>query len=322
MKKNPLKQSGILEQLFWLDYIGRDLIKDGELRHLIEDDGLRGMTSNPSNFEKVIVENHIYYEDTRDMALKKRDVKEMVNPHSAHDTKDTIEEARRLWIALERTNVSIKVPATSEAPSAIRQLISKWIDVNVTLFCGLPRYWQVAEAYIVGLEDRAAQRKPVKHKFFTAYYAGKPDSSCLQSRLPSVHRDITAQSSIKHSKNGTSLPSVRLIVSPEKSRKSTVLCLLGWTHMRFPYRPLPARSKCWQNSHINRSKLPGCRVKNQSILTSAPGNGGPIGGLKVIVDSGWFAVRPSGIGNFCETYGKLSGSGSSTPYHGGCTDNC
>jgi len=154
------------------------------------------MTSNPSIFEKAIAESNIYDRDIRDMALKKKDVKAIyealshrdvqsaadefrsvyektdgkdgyvsleVNPHLAHDAKGTIEEARRLWTALNRPNVFIKVPATSDGLPAIQQLISEGINVNVTLLFGLPRYQQVAEAYIAGLEARAAQGKPVKH---------------------------------------------------------------------------------------------------------------------------------------------------------------
>jgi transaldolase len=86
-----------------------------------------------------------------------------VNPHLAHDTKGTIAEARRLWTALNRPNVFVKVPATSDGLPAIRQLISEGINVNVTLLFGLPRYRQVAEAYIAGIESREAQGKPMKH---------------------------------------------------------------------------------------------------------------------------------------------------------------
>ena len=196
MKDNPLKKLEVLGQSIWLDYIRRDLITSGQLRRLIEEDGLQGMTSNPSIFEKAIAESHIYDQDIRDMALKSKDVKTIyetlsqsdvqnaadefksvyeksdgkdgyvsleVNPHLAHDTKGTIEEARRLWTALNRPNVLIKVPATSDGLPAIRQLISEGINVNVTLLFGLPRYRQVAEAYIAGLEARVAQGKPVKH---------------------------------------------------------------------------------------------------------------------------------------------------------------
>jgi transaldolase len=196
MGNNPLKELGTLGQSIWLDYIRRDLMSSGGLRRLIEEDGLRGMTSNPSIFEKAIVESHDYDEDIRAMALKgkdaeatyetlsQRDVQSAadefrplydttdgkdgyvsleVNPHLAHDTSGTIAEARRLWAALNRPNVFIKVPATADGLPAIQQLISQGINVNVTLLFGLPRYCQVAEAYIAGIEARAAQGKPVKH---------------------------------------------------------------------------------------------------------------------------------------------------------------
>jgi transaldolase len=196
MEDNPLKKLETLGQSIWLDYIRRDLIESGKLRRLIDEDGLRGMTSNPAIFEKAIAESNIYDQDIHEMSLKKKDVKTIyealsqrdvqgaadefisvykktddkdgyvsleVNPHLAHDTKGTIEEARRLWAALNRPNVFIKVPATSDGLPAIQQLISEGINVNVTLLFGLPRYRQVAEAYIAGLEARVAQGKSVKH---------------------------------------------------------------------------------------------------------------------------------------------------------------
>jgi transaldolase len=195
MKDNPLNKLEALGQSIWLDYIRRDLIESGELQRLIRKDGLRGMTSNPSIFEKAIAESNIYDQDIRDIALREKNVKAIyetlsqrdvqnaadefrtvydrtdgndgyvsleVNPHLAHDTKGTIEEARRLWSALNRPNVFIKVPATSDGLPAIRQLISEGININVTLLFGLPRYRQVAEAYIAGLEARVDQGKPVK----------------------------------------------------------------------------------------------------------------------------------------------------------------
>ena len=196
MKNNPLKQLGTLGQSLWLDYIRRDLMASGGLRRLIKDDGLRGMTSNPSIFEKAIAESHDYDGDIEALALKgdgvkavyenlsQRDVQSAadefrslydgtdgadgyvsleVNPHLAHDTNGTIEEARRLWAALDRPNVLIKVPATGEGLPAIQQLISEGISVNVTLLFGLPRYRQVAEAYTAGIESLVAQGKPAKH---------------------------------------------------------------------------------------------------------------------------------------------------------------
>ena len=195
MKKNPLKQVEKLGQSLWLDYIRRDLLTSGELRRLIEADGLRGMTSNPAIFEKAIVESHDYDAEIRSLALEGKDAPAIydalsrrdvqmasdefrtvydttdgrdgyvsleVNPHLAHDTNGTIEEARRLWAALDRPNVFIKVPATIEGLPAIKQLISEGISVNVTLLFGLPRYRQVAESYIAGIEARLARGKEVK----------------------------------------------------------------------------------------------------------------------------------------------------------------
>ena len=196
MKDNPLQKLGTLGQSIWLDYIRFDLIASGELRRMIEEDGLRGMTSNPSIFEKAIAESHLYDQKIRDLELKKKDVKAIyeaisqqdvknaadefrnvyiktegkdgyvsleVNPHLAHDTNGTIEEARRLWSELHRPNVLIKVPATSEGLPAIRQLISEGINVNVTLLFGLPRYKQVIKMYIAGIKTRIDQGKPVKN---------------------------------------------------------------------------------------------------------------------------------------------------------------
>jgi len=196
MNANPLLKLKDIGQSVWLDYIRRDLIADGKLRRLIAEDGLRGMTSNPSIFEKAITGSRNYDEDIRSMArmgmstnaiyeaLSQHDVQIAadefrpvydeedardgyvsleVNPHLANDTNGTISEARRLWTALNRPNVFIKVPATAEGLPAIQQLISEGINVNVTLLFGLPRYRQVAEAYIAGLEARVAQGKSVKH---------------------------------------------------------------------------------------------------------------------------------------------------------------
>jgi transaldolase len=195
MKDNPLRKLGTLGQSIWLDYIRRDLIVSGELRRLIEEDGLRGMTSNPSIFEKAIAGSHDYDEDIRVMVLEGKGVKAIyeslsqrdvqsaadefrplydktegrdgyvsleVNPHLAHDTRGTMEEARRLWAALNRPNVFIKVPATAEGLPVIQQLISEGMNVNVTLLFGIPRYRQVVEAYLAGIEARETQAKPVK----------------------------------------------------------------------------------------------------------------------------------------------------------------
>lgn len=196
MKDNPLKKLETLGQALWLNCITKDMFKSGKLKGLIEEDGLRGITSNPSIFEKVISGSHIYDIDIRDLTLKKRDAKAIyetlsqrdiqnaaddfmsiyektdckdgyvsqeINPYLAYDTIGTIEEARRLWAALNRPNILIKIPATTEGLPAIKQLIIEGINVDATLLFGLPRYRQVIRAYIAGIAERLDQGKPVKN---------------------------------------------------------------------------------------------------------------------------------------------------------------
>jgi len=187
---NPLKQLLKYGQSVWLDYIRRNLITSGELKRLIDEDGLRGMTSNPSIFEKAIAGSTDYtdflnslrdrtdldakarYEllairdiqDAADLmrpvydAAKRKDgfVSLEVSPYLAHDTQGTIAEARRLWKSVSRDNVMIKVPGTAEGLPAIKQLISEGMNINVTLLFSQQVYEQVAEAYIAGLEQLAA----------------------------------------------------------------------------------------------------------------------------------------------------------------------
>jgi transaldolase len=193
--ENTLKQLGTFGQSIWLDHIRRDLFASCRLRKMIAADGLRGMTSNPAIFEKAIVESHEYDQAIRTLAaagtsaqgiyesLSQEDVRSAadafrplydstdggdgyvsleVNPHLAHDTGGTIQEARRLWSALDRPNVLIKVPATDEGLAAVRQLIQEGISVNVTLLFGLARYRQAAQAYLAGLTARMAQGQPLR----------------------------------------------------------------------------------------------------------------------------------------------------------------
>jgi transaldolase len=195
MNENPLVKIQEFNQSIWLDYLSRKLIASGELKKLIDNDGLRGMTSNPSIFDKAITGSRDYDDDIRRFALEGKSAEEIyevlaikdvrdasavfrsvydrlegrdgfvsleVNPHLARDVKKTLSEARRLWKELNRPNVFIKVPGTVEGLQCIRQLISEGVNVNVTLLFGLPRYREVAEAYILGLEDRAGKGKPLQ----------------------------------------------------------------------------------------------------------------------------------------------------------------
>ena len=184
-EQNPLVELQKYGQSVWLDYIRRNLITSGDLQKLIDQDGLRGITSNPSIFEKAIAGSTDYadflaqlhaqglstgdiYEriairdiqDAADLLLpvykstNRRDgyVSLEVSPTLARDTQGTIEEARRLWKAVGRPNVMIKVPGTAEGVPAVRQLISESININITLLFAQEAYEKVAAAYIEGLE--------------------------------------------------------------------------------------------------------------------------------------------------------------------------
>ncbi len=194
---NPLVQLNRLGQSAWLDFIERKLIDSGELSALIRDDDLRGLTSNPAIFEKAIAESSDYtaqivilarahdgdakriYEalavrDIQDVCDRLRPVYDEtrtrdgyasleVAPDLAHDAAGTLVEARRLWAAVNRPNLMVKVPGTPEGLIAIRQLIEDGINVNVTLLFAESVYAEVAQAYIAGIEARARRGLPVAH---------------------------------------------------------------------------------------------------------------------------------------------------------------
>jgi transaldolase len=194
MKKNPLLKLESFGQSIWLDFISRGLLDSGELLRLINEDGVTGVTSNPSIFEKAIAESSDYDDTIRSLAHEGKSTAEIyeelvvedirrtadlfrplydrmdggdgfvsleVSPHLARDTAGTIREARHLWVKVDRPNLLIKVPGTLEGLPAILRLISEGINVNVTLLFGLPRYQAVAEAYCLGLEERAAMGLPL-----------------------------------------------------------------------------------------------------------------------------------------------------------------
>lgn len=196
MKTNPLLELEKLGQSIWIDFIRRGMLSSGDLQRLIQEDGVTGVTSNPSIFEKAIAESHDYdaaisalaqsgksiediyqsltIEDIQSVADLFRPVYDRMNgadgfaslevsPLLAHDTAGTIDEARRLWKALNRPNVLIKVPGTKEGIPAIRQLISEGININVTLLFGLKRYREIIESYIGGLEDGKAKGLSLNH---------------------------------------------------------------------------------------------------------------------------------------------------------------
>lgn len=187
---NPLRALNEHGQSVWLDFIQRKLLTGGELKRLVEEDGLKGVTSNPAIFEKAIADSDDYDDVIARMAgdgaadpkavyeaIATRDIQDAadvlrpvyddtgrrdgyvsleVSPYLAHDTEGTVAEARRLWNTVSRDNLLIKVPGTPEGVPAIERLIGEGISVNVTLLFAREAYEQVAQAYIRGLAKAAA----------------------------------------------------------------------------------------------------------------------------------------------------------------------
>ena len=187
---NRLKQLEALGQSVWLDYIRRDLITSGELQRLIEEDGVSGITSNPTIFHKAIIESGDYDEALRSLVqadaetdaracferLEVQDIQMAadilrpvydrtegedgfasieVSPHLAYDTIGSIAQAHRLWNEVNRPNVMVKIPASPQGMQAIEALIADGINVNVTLIFSLAQYESAAEAYLQGLQQNS-----------------------------------------------------------------------------------------------------------------------------------------------------------------------
>ena len=193
---NPLNKIRTHGQSIWLDLLDRQIMDSGKLQSLIDNDDLRGLTSNPAIFEKAISGSSDYDKDIARLAKKEDDnasiffdlaiddiqraadifkpvydktdgkdgfVSLEVSPHLARETDATINQARDLWKRVDRKNVMIKIPGTKEGLPAIRKCLSEGININVTLLFGLPRYREITEAFMGGLEDRLKAGNSIKN---------------------------------------------------------------------------------------------------------------------------------------------------------------
>jgi len=211
MPDNPLLRLSGLGQSVWYDYIRRDLYHGPELARLIAEDGLRGMTSNPTIFEKAISSSELYDDDIRREgaagkrppevfeALAVEDVRRAadvfrpvyeangvndgfvsieVGPRLALDTEGTIAEARRLWRACNRPNVMVKIPGNQPGVPAIRQCLAEGININITLLFSVPRHRQVMEAYLAAMEARVAAGRPVDRiRSVASFFVSRVDTN-------------------------------------------------------------------------------------------------------------------------------------------------
>lgn len=216
---NNLQKLEQLGQSIWYDNISRSVIKRGELKKMV-DEGLLGVTSNPTIFEKAISGSNDYDDQIKELvdhnpnidaaeiihALMVKDIQMAcdglkvafdrtkgrdgyisieVTPSKARDTKATIEEVRELWTKVNRKNLMVKIPATKEGLPAIEQMICEGMNINVTLIFSVPRYREVADAYIAGLERRARDGKPLDHVASVA--------SVFVSRIDTLVDDLLAK---------------------------------------------------------------------------------------------------------------------------------
>ena len=222
--ENPLRGLLAYGQSPWLDFIRRNILLNGDLKKMIANDGLRGMTSNPAIFEKAITAGDDYndiihaqdaksssamalYEkiairDVQDAAdifravnteTKGRDgyVSLEVSPYLAFDTQATIEEARRLWKTVGRPNVMIKIPATPQGLPAIRQALEEGININITLLFAQSAYEQVAEAFLAALEARAAKRQDISQIASVASFFVSRIDSLVDSKIDATLKTET-----------------------------------------------------------------------------------------------------------------------------------
>ena len=206
---NALVELQSFGQSVWLDNISKAILDSGELKKLIDEDGLRGVTSNPTIFEKAINGSQDYDAALSQLARAGRTVDEIyealviddirratdlfrplfrasdgldgyvsleVSPKLANETQRTLEEARRLWAKVDRANVMIKVPATPAGIPAFEQLISEGINVNVTLMFSMEHYVRVAEAYVRGLQARARNGQPLAVASVASFFVSRVDS--------------------------------------------------------------------------------------------------------------------------------------------------
>lgn len=231
--QNTVEQLHEFGQSIWLDFIDRTFIKSGQLKALIENDGVRGVTSNPAIFEKAISNSSDYNDDITAFAEKPNDelffeiaVKDIqqaadllkpvfdeedggdgyvsleVSPRLAADTKGSIEQARVLWKKLNRKNVMIKIPGTIQGLPAIQQCISEGININITLLFSLDRYKAVTEAYLKGLEERLERGEDISQVTSVA--------SFFLSRIDTLIDPILSKKGLNDLQGQTAIASAKL----------------------------------------------------------------------------------------------------------------
>ncbi len=244
---NPLQELQQLGQSVWYDNVDRAQIQSGQYQHILTDDGIAGVTSNPSIFGKSISTGHAYDEqitqllnegkdtsavyeavviqDIRTVADMLRPVFERtegqdgyvsleVSPDLSHDTEGTLSEARRFWKMVDRPNLMIKIPATPEGIPAIKQAISEGISINVTLIFSLDSYRAVADAYLSGLEERNGRGEAInKIASVASFFVSRVDTlvdQLLEDKIKATS-DTNEQQRLKALEGKAAIANARLV---------------------------------------------------------------------------------------------------------------
>jgi transaldolase/glucose-6-phosphate isomerase len=228
MMAHALLELERLGQSIWLDYLSRNLLRSGDLARLIRDDHLKGVTSNPSIFEKAIAKTNDYDDEIAALGGRKnctaleayeeiavKDIREAcdllrpvydamngrdgfasleVSPHLANDAKRSIDEGRRLWQAVDRPNLMVKIPGTKEGMDAISTLIADGINVNVTLLFSVDSYENAAMAYLHGLAERSERGLPISSvKSVASFFISRIDSKIDALLAQAIEVDDNAE---------------------------------------------------------------------------------------------------------------------------------
>lgn len=228
MERNRLRRLEDLGQSVWLDFIDHNLLESGELGRLIEEDGLSGVTSNPTIFQKAIAGSTDYDDviasaepsDTDAAVFERLMVRDLtlacdalrpvydasggrdgfasieVSPSLAGDTDAQIEQASRFWRAVDRPNLMVKIPGTPAGVPAIEACLARGININITLLFSVPRYREVLEAYLCALEQRVAKGQPIDRVASVAsFFVSRVDTKVDQALdgMDGAERDVARE---------------------------------------------------------------------------------------------------------------------------------
>jgi transaldolase len=244
---NPLLQLKTQGQSVWYDTIDRAQLVSGLFKRLLDEDGIVGVTSNPTIFQKSISHGDAYDEQMTELIKQRKSTNEIyealvikdittvadmlrpiydrtnrqdgfvsleVSPDLAHDTEESLSEARRFWKMVDRPNLMIKIPATPEGIPAVQQALTEGININITLIFSLDSYREVADAYISALEDRNAEGKDISHIASVAsFFVSRVDTlvdQLLEDKIKATS-DSAEQQKLKSLEGKAAIANARLV---------------------------------------------------------------------------------------------------------------